>query len=631
MQFKEFSKYLQQIENTAGRNDITVLLSELYGHVEVSIKSARTSHEAPTGGTRTSHEAPTGGTRTSHEAKYAMYLLLGRLAPKFVPLEFNFSQKLILKALETLTQDAGLVKNLYKTTGDVGSVVEAMKMENKLSSEILNSVGKLENSEINTVYGGMKEIALASGSGSQDKKINSYLKIINTLDPLSCKYVTRMIVGTIRLGLSEKTILDSLSWFVAGDKSLRLKLDSAFGKKADLGELFEIVLENKSDINTALEKLKVAPGIPIASKLVEREMNSAGVWERMPNCFVQPKLDGLRGQLHYSTKNFEDQPVNVSIFSRNMETMTDQFPELTESLANLGVESIILDSEIIGYDSTKDTYLSYQETMQRRRKYDIGKFSKNIPVRAMCFDILYLNGEDLTQKPLEERISILKDVLDNKIDSLRMLETIPMESPEQLEEYFKSKVENGLEGIITKQLGTAYDPGTRNFKWIKLKANTRSDLVDTIDVAVLGYYYGKGDRSRFGFGTLLAGVYDSKEDKYYSIGKVGSGFTEEMMLQMYKDLAILELAVKPENVIVDKILFPNVWVQPKIVMEIIADEITRSPAHTAAKGKISNVPKDDSAKGLSIRFPRMKIWNRDKDYPNTIDEIIRMYELRKGS
>lgn len=600
MQFKEFSEYLYKIENTSGRNDITVLLSELYSHVDLN------------------------------ESKHVMYLLQGRLAPKFVPLEFNFSQKLIIRALEDLSQDSELVKTLYKEKGDVGSVVEELINLSKLESNTLIESEKIKGTDINSIYSAMSEIAYSTGAGSQEKKMQAYTKIIRSIDSLSAKYVTRMIVGTIRLGLSEKTILDSFSWFVAGDKSLRADLDLAFGKKADLGELFETVLQNKNDLKPALDKMKVVPGIPIASKLVEREANSAAVWERMPNCFVQPKLDGLRGQLHYSSSNFEDQPVNCAVFSRNMETMTDQFPELCESLAKLGVESIVLDSEIIGYDNAKDGYLSYQETMQRKRKNDIDEYSKNIPVRSMCFDILYLNGEDLTQKPLEERLELLHKILDKSEGSLRMLETIQMKSEEDLEEYFKSKVENGLEGIITKQTGTTYEPGSRNFKWIKLKANTRSDLVDTIDVVVLGYYYGKGDRSRFGFGTLLAGVYDPKEDKYYSIGKVGSGFTEEMMTQMYKDLQPLEISEKPENVEVDKVLYPNVWVKPSIVMEIIADEITRSPAHTAAKGISAKVKKDDSTKGLSIRFPRMKIWKRDKDYPNTIEEIIRMYELRKG-
>jgi DNA ligase 1 len=604
MKFKAFSEYLSKIENTSGRTDITIIISELLGHLK------------------------------GNEIKYAMYLLQGRLVPKFIPVEFNFSQKLILRALSQLVKDESYISTLYKKMGDAGSVAE------EILSSATEPALKFEDKSlsITEVYEALKLIATATGKGSQEGKIGFYLNLFASVDPVSAKYLTRMIVGTIRLGVSDKTVLDSLSWFKTGDKSLRPILDIAFGTKADIGELAQTVLESKDDLEKTLKTLQVSPGTPVASKLVEREANSEAVWKRMPNAFVQPKLDGLRGQLHYkkaeaitsSEDLSEELQSPVSIFSRNMETMTDQFPEIALGLTQLGVDSIILDSEIIGFNDTSQKYMSYQDTMKRRRKYDIGEYSKNIPVKAMCFDILYLNGEDLTQTPIEVRLQKLEKILEKSNSALAMLETKQMTSEDELEEYFKDKVENGLEGIITKQPGTNYDPGTRNFKWIKLKANTRSDLVDTIDAVVLGYYAGKGDRARFGFGTLLAGVYDPKEDKYYSIGKVGSGFKEEEMKKIFEDMSKLKIDSKPENVEVESILFPDVWIEPKIVIEVIADEITRSPSHTAARNKPSKVPNDDSAKGLSIRFPRMKLWMRDKNLPNTVDEIIRMYELRKG-
>jgi len=611
MNFHDFAKYLEKIENTNGRTDMTKILAELFGQLEKS------------------------------EIKYTMYLLQGRLIPKFVPIEFNFSQKLMVRALGKLIENEDEVKKLFNKLGDAGLVAEniiteykpkfkpiessIIELENTLNSEVIHYDGS-----ILSTYHCMRKIAMSGGKGSQEAKMNFYNELVTQLDSLSARYVSRMIVGSIRLGVSDKTVLDALSWFKTGDKSIRASLDSAFGKKADIGELAESVLTS-TDLAAALSEIHVKPGIPIASKLVEREISAQAVWERMPNCYVQPKLDGLRGQLHYSKKNFSEQLTNTAIYSRNMETMTDQFPEIVLGLSQLNIDSIILDSEIIGYNDLTEEYMTYQETMQRRRKYDIGEYSRDIPVRAMCFDILYLNGQDLTQEPLEKRIEILKKIVDSSKSALRVLQTQQMNSESELEEYFTTKVESGLEGIITKQLGTHYEPGTRNFKWIKLKANTRSDLVDTIDVVVLGYYIGKGDRSRFGFGTLLAGVYGENEDKYYSIGKVGSGFKEDQMEKIFLDLQLIKLDSQPENVIVEKSLHPDVWVEPKIIMEIIADEITRSPSHTAARGIKSNVPKDDSAKGLSIRFPRMKIWNReDKNIPNSVSEIVRMYELRKG-
>jgi len=638
MHFKNFSEFLNKIEQTNGRTEMTMQLADFLGQLKTK------------------------------EIKYAMYLLQGRLVPKYVDLEFKISGKLLLRALEQLiakgnvlnSEDpAQIIKEHYHRLGDVGLVAEeVIKKVRQEGKDIETKNG--DGPDILEVYAKLKAIAESAGKGSQEDKMTKYQELILTLDLISVRYVTRIIVGAIRLGISEKTILDSLSWFKNGDKTLRKELDIAYGARADVGELAEIIIsskaDSKSDIKELLKAIKVKPGTPLASKLVEREASSAAVCERMPDCFVQPKLDGLRGQIHFerisskeelsekdklqaqSTEKVEHSHDGTdhltAIYSRNMENMTSNYPELTKAASELKVDSIILDSEIIGYNSSETRFFSYQDTMKRRRKYDIEEYAKSIPVKAMCFDIIYLNGKDLTQEPIEERLKLLKEILSSQKnnDCLEMLETKQMHSEEELEEYFKSKVENGLEGIITKEKGSNYEPGTRNFKWIKLKANTRSDLVDTIDVAVLGFYIGRGDRSQFGFGALLAGVYDPKEDKYYSIGKVGSGFTEEEMGVMLKDMNKLKIKdnKQPENVVVDKSLYPDVWLEPKIVMEIDADEITRSPNHTAAKGVKAKVKNDDFSKGLSIRFPRMKKWMRDKDYPNNVDEIIRMYELRKG-
>ncbi len=595
MTFKNFSNYLKKIEDISSRNDITIVVSELISSLQLE------------------------------ESRLAMYLIMGRIAPKFVPLEFNFSSKLIVKALDTKYSN---VLEKYKKYGDLGTLIEELKLNDNVEVDL----------DISTVFEKLKEIAVISGSGSQENKINKYLELITQLDFQSSKYVTRIIVGDLRLGMSDKTILDSISWYVTGDKSIRKILDSAYGKYADLGGILSFVkeldnikesTEYRDFVIKTLETIKLKPGVPVASKLVEREVDSESVFKRMNDSYVQPKLDGLRGQLHYSINNFEELDTNVAIYSRNMELMTNQFPELTTSLKSLGVKSIILDSEIIG---VKDLgYATYQDTMKRRRKYEIETFSKDIPVKAMCFDILYLNGKDLTELPIDERLKLLEDILKNNRDSLEMLETKRINTLEELESYFRDKVSRGLEGIIVKDNNTNYEPGTRNFKWIKLKANTLTEMVDTIDVVVLGYYRGKGDRSRFGFGTLLAGVYNPEDEKYYTIGKVGSGFSEELMNTMYKDLENISTNVMPKNYVVNNSLTPDVWVTPKIIMEIIADEITRSPNHTAAINISSKVKNDDSTKGLSIRFPRMKIWNRvDRDYPNNVSEIIRMYELRKA-
>lgn len=597
MKIQELSFYLQELENLSSRNTATELISELLKKL------------------------------SSNEVAHVLYFIQGKLAPKYVNLEFSMAKKSLIKALET-RYDKQLVSSLMREYGDIGYVIQKLKEENIILQSSLFEEQKLDveqgDLEISEIFEKLEEIAKLSGKGSQEAKQSAFIDLIAQVDALSAKYIGRIIVGELRLGISDKTILDAFSWYVAGDKSLRSEFDRAFGARSDIGEIGKILLTSKN-VQESLNEITVTPGVPVASKLVEREKDPEGVWNRMPNCFVQPKLDGLRGQLHYDKNTGTSE-----IYSRNMESLTNNFPELLSSLEVLNVDSIILDSEIIGFDEEANTYLTYQETMQRRRKYDVDEYAKNIPVRAMCFDVLYLNGKDLTTEPIEMRVKILHELLGTSVMSLHMLETMQMNSLEQLDEYFQTKVGDGLEGIITKATESTYEPGSRNFKWIKLKANTKSELVDTIDVVVLGYYIGQGQRAKHGIGALLTGVYNPNTDSYYSIGKVGSGMTDEMLQKIKEDLSNIEILDKPENVFVENSLTPDTWVTPKIIIEIIADEITRSPNHTAAKGVSSSVKKDIPERGLSVRFPRIKVWDRDKDYPNTVDEVVRMYELRKG-
>lgn len=209
-----------------------------------------------------------------------------------------------------------------------------------------------------------------------------------------------------------------------------------------------------------------------------------------------------------------------------------------------------------------------------------------------------------------------------------MLETVEITELKELEKYFNLQLNKSLEGIIIKDPNSIYEPGTRNYKWIKLKANTVDSLVDTIDVVVMGYYYGKGSRNKFGFGALLVGVWDEENEEYTSLAKLGSGFTEENIETLYQQISKLETKDKPNNYNVSKDIFPDVWTEPKLILEIIADEITLSPIHTTAQ--TYNLKHISEHKGLSVRFPRFKRIRTDKNQPTTTKEIINFYNIRKS-
>jgi len=269
--------------------------------------------------------------------------------------------------------------------------------------------------------------------------------------------------------------------------------------------------------------------------------------------------------------------------------------------------------------------------MQRRRKYDIELFAYSVPVSAMCFDILYLNGQNLLNISTLERVRVLQDLFAKlpKSSPLKVLQSIEAQSLEDLSEFYFTCIDKGLEGIIAKEKKSTYEPGTRNYQWIKLKYNAIAEKVDTIDVIVMGYFAGGGGRAKFGFGALLCGVVGD-DDKIYSLAKVGSGFSEELMQEIFPLLQDLKSLDPDDSFVFDKSIKPDAWVRPKLIIEVDADEITRSPLYIAGMGVCTSVVKDDSSKGLSLRFPRIKRIRYDKSSPNSVSEVVRMYELRRS-
>lgn len=592
MLFSDLAKFLADAEQTSGRNDTTVKLAGFLQQV------------------------PPG------EIAQVMYLLQGRLLPGFIDLEFGFSQKSALKALDSVAAGVDVSKE-YAESGDLGLV--AAHIADQVNAQLKSP------QSIDQVYADLMQLAKSSGKGSQESKQQIYLSLIQKADSESARYITRIVLGSLRTGFSDKTILDALSWVKSGNKSWRKQLDIAYGAKADIGELAKLVLETDvAALESRLQQITLTPGVPVASKLVEREASAAAVFARMGRCLVQPKLDGLRCQIHLLAEpNVAGH--RVEIFSRNMESLTAVFPDVVEAVQKLPVQSLIIDSEAIGYDSAEEAYLPFQQTIQRRRKYDIESTVESIPIRAMAFDLIYLDGEDVSRKDVEWRVAQLQQILaGNQQEVICLLESKYIDTEIELDNYFRDKIGVGLEGIIVKRLGTTYDPGTRNFDWIKLKANTQSDMVDTVDAVVLGYFHGRGNRAQFGVGALLVGVYNSEDDKYYSTAKIGTGMTEAQLAEIFADLQPLVVATQPQNVQVAKPLHPDVWVSPQIVVEVDADEVTRSPGHTAGQGTQAAFESQPSPKGLSLRFPRLKVWKRDKNanQATTVAELLRLYELR---
>src|SRR5712691_2571502 len=570
MKFSELAAYLDQLEATSSRNELVRILSELYRACSVD------------------------------EIEPTTYLIQGRLAPFFEPIEIGLGERLLISAMamayDTSKDD---VTKAYRQSGDLGLTAQGLAPKTRRGVPTVVEVHRR-----------LRDIADTSGEGSLQAKLDLFAALLEDLDAASAKHLVRITLGKIRLGIGDPTVLDALSFAKQGDRSLRPALEAAYNRTSDLGLIARTLWARGVE---GMDELKVTVGKPLRSQLAERLPNPEAVIKKLGLVGVQPKYDGLRVQIH---KNGGE----VSIFSRNLETMTPMFPELVAATKGLRVKSVILDGEAIAYNPDEE-YVPFQETTARRRKQGIDEFAARVPLRAFIFDIMFRDGSDLTPLPYEQRFTIVDDLLKGS-ETLQVAPLTKTDSVEVLTRELLDNISRGLEGVVAKRLDSPYQAGARNFNWVKLKRNTSGQLTDTIDVVLIGYYRGKGKRAEFGAGALLAGVYDSDSDEFVSISKLGTGLSDEGWRELYKQVNALEVSEKPARV--RSSLVPDVWLKPEVVVEVLADEITPSPRHTA--GKVGDQP------GFALRFPRIvSIRSADKtpEAATPVREVREMFEQQR--
>ncbi len=583
MFFSEFSKYLESLESTSSRLKLIDILSELFNEVS-----------------------------DSDEIVKICYLVQGRIVPFFVPLEIGMAEKTVASSIAQAFQfDRDEVLMEFDKLGDMGLVAEKSAKQAKVKF-------KTEKVTINEVFDILTEIANTTGDGAVEKKINLLANLIAKLDVVSIKYIVRIPLGNLRLGIGDPTILDALAKVKLGDKSQRHYLEGAYNRTSDLGLIAKTLWSrsNPVDMIKQVEKLQIKIGNPIRSELCERLPNPEKAIEKMGEVDVQFKFDGFRVQIHKK----KDQ---VFIFSRNLESMTHMFPELIEAAKKqIKAESVILDGEAIAYNPLSDEFLPFQETTKRRRKYDIEKMAKNLPLKSFIFDILYKDGESLIDKPLTERLEILKKTIDGD-EVLIPVKSQRISDAKALGFMLEEGISKGLEGVVIKKLTSKYEAGARNFNWVKLKRHQNGELKDTIDCVILGYIVGKGKRTAFGAGALLVGVYDDKNDIFVTVSKIGTGLTDQEWQSIKERAKGLEQDHKPARI--DSLIIPSVWLKPELVIEVMSDEITRSPIHTAGavlkNGKVEEP-------GFALRFPRLvsfRTADKKAEDATTVKELIEMY------
>ena len=536
------------------------------------------------------------------------YLIQGKLYPDYEGVEMGVAEKMVLRAIASSSgKDVSDIVRIYQKTGDLGeATLEVMK--SKSQSTLFS-----EPMTVERVYSTFDKVARTTGAGSQEIKLRLISSLLNDAMATEGCYIIKFVMGQLRLGIADYTVLDALAIAFTGNKANRKALENAYNVSSDLGTVAKLLATKGPE---AVSSIKITLFKPIRPMLAERIRTAEEALERMGSrASVEYKLDGERVQVHKGKDR-------VELFSRRLEKITSHYPDVANALKSIKSE-VILEGEVVAINVETEEYLPFQELMHRRRKYGVEEAMENYPVVMNFFDVLYLDGKSRTDMPYLERRKLLKKIIDKiKIQNnkLRLIKQTIAAEPYEIDRFMMTAIENGCEGVMIKHLSSTYRAGAREYAWVKLKREYTSDFADTLDLVIVGALHGRGRRAGK-YGALLLAAYDHNADMFRSVTKVGTGFTDLHIEQFYKELE--KHIVSQRHARVDTGMEMDIWFEPKIVIEVIASEITLSPSHTAAKNTIR------AGYGLALRFPKFTGKIRDDKKPEdatTIDEMVAAYK-----
>lgn len=538
-----------------------------------------------------------------------VYLIQGKLRPDFEGVELGVAEKLAVRAI---SKSAGIpvkrIAEVYAADGDLGHTAAKM-IEQKTQTTFL-----AQDITVERVYETLYKIAKLEGQRSQDMKLKYISSLLNDATPQEAKFILKIAMGVLRLGIADNTIMDALSISYTGSKENRVRLEAAYNVSSDLGKVAEIIARNGLE---GLKEFHVSVFSPIRPMLAERVKSEAEAIEKLGKEFAaEYKLDGERVQIHYKDDK-------VILYSRRLENITSHYPDIVENIPKaLKTTEIILEAEAVAINENSGEFLPFQELMHRRRKYNIARTVEEYPITVNLFDILYLNGKDLLDEPYQARRKKLEE--NTKEDNYTKLVTKTLiHSESEVEDFLENGINAGCEGLMLKALDAPYRAGARGNNWLKLKREYRNELGDSLDLVVIGAFFGKGRRTGR-YGTLLLATYNQENDIFESICKVGTGFTDENLDQFYQILSD-KVTIK-KNLRIESGMEPDVWFEPELVIEIVASEITLSPVHTTARDAVRK------GSGLALRFPKFTGKIRTEKAPedaSTDQEVITLYKSQK--
>ncbi|PIO07629.1 DNA ligase [Candidatus Pacearchaeota archaeon CG10_big_fil_rev_8_21_14_0_10_34_12] len=532
--------------------------------------------------------------------KEVLYLLLGDIYPEYDERRIGISSQLAIKSIElSVGIEKEQVVKEWKSIGDLGKVAEKLK-ENKRQSTLQSHTLTTEK-----VLNNLRKLPELEGKGTIGKKISLITELLTSASPLEAKYLIRTLIGDLIIGLKESTIRESMAVaFFPEEKKKESaeKIQQAIDKSNDISLVFEIAKKGK--IN-ALEKISLEVGKPIKAMLAQKiKTISEGFKALGVPCAVEYKYDGFRLIIHKKGKE-------IKLFTRRLENVTNQFPEVVDYLKRyVKGDSFILDSEAVGYNKKTGEYQPFQAISQRiRRKYNIEKIQKEMPVEINVFDVLYFNGKSMLDEPFKKRTEMIRKIVKNQKYKIVSSKQIITGDEKNAEDFYKKALKDNQEGVMMKSLDAKYKPGSRVGFMLKIKPEERD-----MDLVITGAEYGTGKRSGW-MSSFIISCRDSKTKKYLEIGKVGTGIKEKATEKSDSNISFNELTKKLMPLIV-KEKGKTVEIKPKIVVSVTYQEIQKSPNYNS---------------GFALRFPRFTALRNDKSLSeiSSLKEVEEDYENQK--
>ena len=541
-----------------------------------------------------------------------VYLIQGKLGPDYEGIEIGVAEKIVIRAVHRSTAiEVKTIEEAYRNDGDLGHAVSKL-IDQKTQTTLFDAI-EGQSQTVEWVYDTLLKIAELEGSGKNvvDKKMNYIASLLNNVNSISGKFIIKILIGTMRLGVADNTILDALAIAYTGSKENREKIENAYNVSSDLGKVAKVAAKDGLE---GIKQFKVLVFNPIRPMLADRVKSEKEAVEKMGEKFAAEfKLDGERVQIHLENGK-------VDLFSRRLENIRSYYPDIVENIPkSLKIQNAILEAEAVAINEDTGEFLPFQELMHRRRKYNVDKAVLQYPITVNFFDILYYDGKSCLNLGYKERRKLLTEiVVEDNFSKIIPQKVVTNEN--EIEDFLENSINSGCEGLMLKDLQAPYRAGARGSNWLKLKREYRNELGDSLDLVVIGAFFGKGRRTGK-YGTLLLATYNDDEDTFPSICKVGTGFTDENLDQFYQILS--NKVILKKNPRIKSEMEADVWFEPELVIEIVASEITLSPIHKTAQDIIRK------GSGLALRFPKFtgKIrMEKSPENASTDQEVISLYK-----